>query len=150
MTLEPGPELAGKRVLAVEDGPTLTHGGMTFGAATVAALKAGAAALVDPRPFAAGSIAETFARYPHIGAALPAMGYSEAQLAELSATIERTPCDVVVTGTPIDLGRLIATTHPVRHVQYELREIGEPAIRSVIAPVERMAHERRRARESMR
>ena len=133
VTLEPGPELAGKRVLAVEDGPTLTHGGMTFGAATVAALKAGAAALVDPRPFAAGSIAETFARYPHIGAALPAMGYSEAQLAELSATIERTPCDVVVTVTPIDLGRLLDLNKPSQRIRYELQEIGQPTLDEVLA-----------------
>jgi predicted GTPase len=143
VTLEPGPELAGKRVLAVEDGPTLTHGGMTFGAATVAARNAGAAVLVDPRPFAIGSIAETFARYPHVGPALPAMGYSKEQLAELEATIERTPCDVVVTGTPIDLGHLISTRHPIRHARYELREIGHPTIRDVIAPIERVAHERR-------
>ena len=146
VTLDPGPDLAGKRVLAVEDGPTLTHGGMPFGAATVAAQNSGAAALVDPRPFAVGSIADTFARYPHVGAALPAMGYSEAQLAELAATIERTPCDVVVTGTPIDLRRLVATSHPIRHVRYELREIGEPSIRGVIAPVRRIAHEKRALR----
>ena len=146
VTLDPGPDLAGKRVLAVEDGPTLTHGGMPFGAATVAAQNSGAAALVDPRPFAVGSIADTFARYPHVGAALPAMGYSEAQLAELAATIERTPCDVVVTGTPIVLRRLVATSHPIRHVRYELREIGEPSIRGVIAPVRRVAHEKRALR----
>jgi predicted GTPase len=145
VTLDPGPELTGKRVLAVEDGPTLTHGGMTFGAATVAARNAGAAVLVDPRPFAVGSIAETFARYSHVGPALPAMGYSERQLAELAATIERTPCDVVVTGTPIDLAHLISTSRPVRHARYELREIGQPTIRDVIAPIERLAHERRAA-----
>jgi predicted GTPase len=145
VTLDPGPELAGKRILAVEDGPTLTHGGMTFGAATVAARNAGAAVLVDPRPFAVGSIAETFARYPHVGPALPAMGYSDKQLAELAATIERTPCDVVVTGTPIDLGHLIRTRQPVRHARYELREMGRPTIRDVIAPIERLAHERRAA-----
>ena len=102
---------------------------------------AAAATLVDPRPFAIGSIQETFARYPHLGPALPAMGYSEAQLAELAATIERTPCDVVVTGTPIDLAHLISTSHPVRHARYELREIGQPTIRDVIAPIERLAHE---------
>jgi predicted GTPase len=143
VTLDPGPELAGKRVLVVEDGPTVTHGGMTFGAATVAARNAGAASLVDPRPFAVGSIAETFARYPHVGPALPAMGYSDKQVAELAATIERTPCDVVVTGTPIDLAHIIRTRQPLRHARYELREIGHPTIRDVIAPIERLAHERR-------
>jgi predicted GTPase len=145
VTLEQGPEIAGRRVLAVEDGPTLTHGGMAFGAATVAARNAGAGELVDPRPFAVSSIADTFAQYPHIGSALPAMGYTAKQLAELAATIERTPCDVVVTGTPIDLGRLISTRHPLRHSRYELREIGRPTIREVIAPIERLAHERRSA-----
>jgi predicted GTPase len=145
VTLDPGPELAGKQVLVVEDGPTLTHGGMAFGAATVAARSAGARTLVDPRPFAVGSIAKTFAEYPHIGPALPAMGYSEAQLTELAATIEKTPCDVVVTGTPIDLGHLITTSHPVRHARYELREVGRPTIRDVIAPIEKLALENQMA-----
>jgi predicted GTPase len=142
VTLDSGPDLAGKRVLAVEDGPTLTHGGMAFGAATVAARNAGAAVLVDPRPFAAGSIAQTFARYPHLGRALPAMGYSDEQLAELAATIEHTPCDVVVTGTPVDLARIIPIRQPVRHARYELREIGQPTIREVIAPIVQLAHEK--------
>jgi predicted GTPase len=142
VTLDPGAEIKGKRVLAVEDGPTVTHGGMAFGAATVAAQNAGASLLVDPRPFAVGSIADTFTRFPHLGPALPAMGYTEAQLAELAATIERTPCDVVVTGTPIDLGRLISTRQPIRHARYELREIGRPTIRHVIEPLMRLAHER--------
>jgi predicted GTPase len=146
VTLDPGPELAGKQVLVVEDGPTLTHGGMPFGAATVAARNAGVRSLVDPRPFASGSIARTFEQYPHIGPALPAMGYSESQLAELGAAIEKTPCDVVVTGTPIDLGHLVSTSHPVRHARYELREIGKPTIREVIAPIEKLALERRRHR----
>jgi predicted GTPase len=142
VTLDPGAELKGKRILAVEDGPTVTHGGMPFGAATVAARNAGAASLVDPRPFAVGSIVETFARYPHVGAALPAMGYSEAQLSELAATIDRAPCDVVVTGTPIDLRHLISTRHPIRHARYELREVGQPTLRDVIEPVGRLARER--------
>jgi predicted GTPase len=143
VTLDPGPELRGKRILVVEDGPTLTHGDMSFGAATVAARKAGAAELIDPRPYAAGSIAGTFAQYPHIGSALPAMGYSESQLAELADTIERTPCDIVVTGTPMDLGRLISTRHPIRHVRYEIREIGEPTLRHCIDPIVRLALQRR-------
>jgi predicted GTPase len=145
VTLDPGPEIAGQRVLAVEDGPTLTHGGMRFGAATVAARNAGVRELVDPRPFAVGSIADTFARFPHVGPALPAMGYSEEQLTELAATIERTPCDVVVTGTPIDLARLISVSRPVRHARYELREVGRPTIREVIEPIERLAHQKRAA-----
>jgi predicted GTPase len=148
VTLDPGPDLTGKQVLAVEDGPTLTHGGMAFGAATVAARHAGVAALVDPRPFAVGSIAETFARYPHIGPALPAMGYSDRQLAELAATIERTPCDAVITGTPIDLAHIMRTRQPVRHARYELREIGHPTIREVIAPIVRLAHEKRDERRN--
>ncbi|HET7337915.1 MAG TPA: cyclic 2,3-diphosphoglycerate synthase [Candidatus Dormibacteraeota bacterium] len=133
--LQPGPSLSGKRVLVVEDGPTLTHGGMSFGAGTVAAQQAGVAERVDPRPSAVGSIAETFHKYPHIGRVLPAMGYSDTQLRELEMTINRTDCDVVVTGTPIDLGRLIQSHHPIRHVTYELQEIGEPTLVDVLAPL---------------
>ncbi|HET9544290.1 MAG TPA: GTP-binding protein, partial [Gaiellaceae bacterium] len=105
VTLGDGPSLEGKRVLVVEDGPTITHGGRPYGAGTVAAKAAGAAELVDPRPFAVGSIAETFERYPEIGAVLPAMGYGDEQLAELAATIDAADCDVVVTGTPMNLTR---------------------------------------------
>jgi predicted GTPase len=141
VTLDPGPPLEGRRVLVVEDGPTLTHGGMAFGAGTVAARAAGAAELVDPRPWAVGSIAETLARHPHVGALLPAMGYGDAQLAELARTIDAVDCDVVVTGTPFDLGRLIETRHPLRHARYELRELGRPTLHEVIAPLERLAHE---------
>ena len=139
VSLDPGPALAGKRVLVVEDGPTLTHGGMTFGAGTVAARQAGAAELVDPRSWAVGTIAETFVRYPHIGPVLPAMGYGEAQLRELEETIDRVECDVVVTGTPFDLGRLISTRHPLRHARYELRELGQPTLAEVIVPIMRRA-----------
>ena len=123
-----------RRVLVVEDGPTVTHGGMPFGAGTVAARDAGALELVDPRPYAVGSIAETFARYPHIGAVLPAMGYGEQQLADLAATIAATPCDVVVTGTPIDLSGVIRIDRPVRHASYSLREIGAPDLASLLVP----------------
>ncbi len=133
--LLPGPEVRGKRVLVVEDGPTLTHGGMSYGAGTVAARHAGVAELIDPRPFAVGSIAATLERYPHIGHVLPAMGYSDAQLLELEATINASGCDVVVTGTPIDLGRLIRSRYPVRHAVYELQEVGEPTLAQVLAPV---------------
>ncbi|MFN0155332.1 MAG: cyclic 2,3-diphosphoglycerate synthase [Gaiella sp.] len=135
VTLDPGPPLLGARVLVVEDGPTLTHGGMAFGAGTVAARQAGAAELVDPRPYAVGSIAETFARYPHLGAVLPAMGYGEEQTQELEETIDRVECDVVVTGTPFDLGRVITTRHPLRHARYELRERDPGALRELLAPI---------------
>ncbi len=140
--LEPGPSLAGARVLVVEDGPTVTHGGMPFGAGTVAAREAGAGTLVDPRPYAVGSLADTFSRYPAVGPVLPAMGYSDAQLAELAATIDAVDCDVVVAGTPIDLARLIATRHPVRRVTYELEELGEPALAQLLEPVIELARRR--------
>jgi predicted GTPase len=140
VALDPGPPLEGKRVLVVEDGPTLTHGGMAFGAGTVAARAAHAAELVDPRAWAVGSIADAFTRYPHVGAVLPALGYDDAQLAELARTIDAVDCDVVVTGTPFDLGRLIETRHPLRHARYELRELGRPTLHEVIAPLERLAH----------
>ncbi|HEU0335407.1 MAG TPA: hypothetical protein VFR43_02570 [Gaiellaceae bacterium] len=140
VTLDPGPPLGGKRVLVVEDGPTLTHGGMAFGAGTVAARAAHAAELVDPRPWAVGSIAAAFARYPHVGAVLPATGYGDDQLEDLARTIDAVECDVVVTGTPVDLGRLIETRHPLRHARYELRELGRPTLHEVIAPLERLAH----------
>jgi predicted GTPase len=132
VVLEEGPSLAGARVLVVDDGPTLTHGGMPFGAGTVAARQGGALELVDPRPFAVGSIAEVLARYPHV-ASLPAMGYSPEQLQELEATINAATCDVVVTGTPIDLSRLIASKHPIRHATYELKEIGSPTLEDALA-----------------
>jgi predicted GTPase len=135
VTLGSGPDLLGRRVLVVDDGPTLTHGGMAFGAGTVAARNAGAAKLVDPRPFAVGSIAETLAKWPQLQNVLPAMGYSDDQLHELEQTINAADCDVVVTGTPIDLGRLIKSTHPIRHATYELKEIGEPMLAGLLEPV---------------
>jgi predicted GTPase len=133
--LQHGSSLVGKRVLVVEDGPSLTHGGLPFGAGTIAAQHAGVAYRVDPRPYAVGSIAEVFQRYPHIGPVLPAMGYSEEQLSELESTINATECDAVVTGTPIDLGRLIHSHHPIRHVTYELQEVGEPTLVDALAPL---------------
>jgi predicted GTPase len=141
VSLDPGPPLEGARVLVVEDGPTLTHGGMAFGAGTVAAREAGAAELVDPRPDAVGSIADTFTRYPHVGAVLPAMGYGADQLRELVETIDRVECDVVVVGTPFDLARLIRVRHPLRRARYELRELGHPTLHDAIAPLERLAHQ---------
>ena len=124
--------IAGKKVLCVEDGPTLTHGGMSFGAAVVAAKRAGAAELVDPRPYLVGSLKKTFDDYPHIGPLVPAMGYGDDMVADLEATINATPADVVVAGTPIDLGRLIKADKPVVRVQYELKVVGEPTLEDVI------------------
>jgi predicted GTPase len=126
--LDPGPDLAGKRVLVIEDGPTATHGGQPFGAGVAAARAAGAAELVDPRPAAVGSIAETLDKYPELGPVLPAMGYGDDQLRDLERTIDAVDCDVVVTGTPMDLGRVIDVRHPLRHVRYAYEDAGEPAL----------------------
>ncbi|HAQ38014.1 MAG TPA: cyclic 2,3-diphosphoglycerate synthase [Saprospiraceae bacterium] len=124
--------IKGKRVLVVEDGPTLTHGGMKIGAGTVAAKKFGAAELIDPRPFLAGKLAETFEIYPGIGSLLPAMGYSEQQLRDLETTINNTVCDAVVIGTPIDLSRIVNIKHPYTRVHYDLQSIGEPSLEQMI------------------
>ena len=122
------PELiAGKRALVIEDGPTLTHGGMTYGAGWFAAKNAGASEIVDPKPYAVGSIAETYKKYHNAGAILPAMGYSDQQIADLEASINGTPCDVVVEGTPIDLSRILKVDKPLAGVTYELEEL-EPGI----------------------
>jgi predicted GTPase len=129
------PELQGKLVLVVEDGPTLTHGEMPFGAGLVAARNAGAAKIVDPRPYAVGSLRAVFETWPQLTNVLPAMGYSDEQLHELEATINAADCDVVVTGTPIDLSRLIESKHPIRHVRYELEEVGAPTLADVLAPI---------------
>jgi len=129
-----GADLRGKKALVVEDGPTLTHGEMTYGAGTIAARRFGAEP-VDPRPYAVGSIAATFEKYPHMGALLPAMGYGDAQIKELQQTIARTPCDVVVIGTPIDLRRVISITKPAVRVSYDLQEIGRPNLADVLAPL---------------
>ena len=124
--------IRGKRVLVVEDGPTLTHGEMKIGAGVVAALKYGAAELVDPRPFTVGKLTATFEKYPNIGALLPAMGYGEEQLKDLETTINNTDCDSVVIGTPIDLNRIINIKHPSTRVWYDLQEIGNPNLEEVI------------------
>jgi predicted GTPase len=135
VTLDDGALVAGRRVLVVEDGPTLTHGGMPFGAGTVAARAAGAAEIVDPRPFAVGSIATTFETYPGTGAVLPAMGYGPQQLADLQATLQAADVDVVVSGTPMDLGRLVDAGHPLVRATYALREVGPPTLGDVLAPL---------------
>jgi len=122
----------GKMVLAVEDGPTLTHGGMKIGAAVVAARKFGAAGFVDPRPYTVGRLSETFETYPEIGIVLPAMGYGEQQLRDLEATINNTECDVVVIGTPVDLSRFIKIDRPSTRVYYNLQEIGRPNLTEVL------------------
>jgi predicted GTPase len=125
-------QIRGKRVLAIEDGPTLTHGEMTYGAAVLAAKQHGAAELVDPRPFAVGTIAETFDQYPNVGTLLPAMGYGRKQMDDLRETIERSNADLVLIGTPIDLRRLIDLDKPALRVTYKLQEMGEPTLKDVL------------------
>ena len=127
-----GEEIRGKRVLVIEDGPTLTHGGMTFGAGIVAAQKYGAAQIIDPRPAAVGSIKKTFEKYSHLKNVLPAMGYGETQVKELAETINNVDCDLVVSATPIDLNRLIKTRRPMLSIGYELEEIGSPTLEDVL------------------
>ena len=128
------PELIkGKRVLIVEDGPTLTHGEMKLGAGTIAAQKFGAAEIVDPREFAVGSQRETYELYPHVGPVLPAMGYSDKQRDDLEETIARADCDAVIIGTPIDLNRVVNIKQPNTRVYYDLQEIGSPNLEEVLA-----------------
>ncbi len=127
------PELiTGKKVLVVEDGPTLTHGEMKYGAGTVAAQKLGASEIIDPRPYTVNSITATYEKYPNIGTLLPAMGYGEAQMKDLEDTINRVECDSVVIGTPIDLGRILNINKPSTRVMYELQEIGSNTLESVL------------------
>lgn len=128
------PELVrGKRVLVIEDGPTLTHGGMTYGAGVVAAKREGASDIVDPRRFAVGSIVETYEKYPNAAGILPAMGYGETQIRELEETIRRTACDTVVVGTPIDLRRILTIDKPAVRVRYDLRELGGSVLEELVA-----------------
>ena len=128
----PDPEsIKGKRVLAIEDGPTTTHGGMPFGAGVLAAKRNGAAELVDPRPWAKGEIADTFARYPDTGALLPAMGYGDAQVRDLEATVNAVDCDIVLVATPIDLTRLITIRKPYLRIGYRLAEVGNALVEAV-------------------
>jgi predicted GTPase len=127
------PELIkGKRVLVIEDGPTLTHGNMAYGAGTILAKNSGASEIVDPKPYAVGSIREAYRKYTHLGALLPALGYSDKQVAELKETIDHVPCDVVVIGTPIDLRRVIAINKPTVRVKYELKVVGPVSLDQIL------------------
>ena len=121
-----------KRVLVIEDGPTLTHGGMEFGAGTIAAKRFGAKEIIDPRPYTVASISETFRKYPRIGQLLPAMGYGETQIRDLQSTIDKADCDGIVIGTPIDLTRLLTFKIPTTRVRYELQEIGTPTLAELL------------------
>jgi predicted GTPase len=132
ITVEHPELIRGKRVLVVEDGPTLTHGGMKYGAGLIAARKAGAKEIVDPRPFTTGTITETFSEYPEIGPLLPAMGYSDEQIHDLEQTINAADCDAVVIGTPIDLTRVITINKPATRVRYGIKEIGDATLEAVI------------------
>jgi predicted GTPase len=134
--------IQGKRVLVVEDGPTLTHGEMGYGAGVIAALKYGAAELVDPKPYAVGKLKETFAKYQDVEDLLPAMGYGGQQVKDLEATINKTPCDLVVIGTPIDLRRVCKIKHPTVRVEYELQEIGSPDLTDVLTAFVKKAKKR--------
>ena len=132
ITVEDPTAIAGASVLVVEDGPTLTHGEMTFGAGTVAAKRFGAAEIIDPRPYAVRSIRATFEKYPDIGVLLPAMGYGEEQVKDLEETIANIPADLVIVGTPIDLQRIIKIKQPSQRVRYELQEIGQPTLAEIL------------------
>ncbi len=138
---DPG-AIRGKKVLVIEDGPTLTHGEMAYGAGVVAAKKCGAAELVDPRPHAVGSIREVYREFDHIGLLLPAMGYGEEQIRELEETIGKVPCDAIVSGTPIDISRVVKTDRPVVRVRYELQSIGRPTLTDVLETIRPSGGER--------
>jgi predicted GTPase len=125
--------IRGKRVLVVEDGPTLTHGNMAYGAGVIAAKRFGAAELIDPRPFLQGTLKETFEIYPGIGELLPAMGYGEQQMRDLEATINATACDLVIIATPVDLSRLLQINHPYTRIRYEYSDHGDPTLEAIIA-----------------
>jgi len=135
MFIDQPEQIRGRRVLVIEDGPTLTHGEMSYGAGVLVARRFGAAELIDPRPYAVGSIKKTYERYPHMGPLLPAMGYGAKQVAELKETIDGTPADLVLVATPIDLRRLFDITQPSARVRYEMQEIGRPTLRDALRPV---------------
>jgi len=124
--------IRGRKVLVVEDGPTLTHGDMRYGAGYVAAKRFGAKEIIDPRPFAVGSIVDTYKKYSHLDVILPAMGYGEKQMKELEETINKSDAEVVIIGTPIDLRRVLKLNKPAVRVRYELQEIGEPTLDQIL------------------
>jgi predicted GTPase len=132
VTVDDPEAVRGQRVVVVEDGPTLTHGEMAYGAGVVAAQRFGASEIVDPRPYAVGSIRDTFAKWPHLDRVIPAMGYGDQQVAELEATINAVPADLVLVGTPVDLRRVMTIAKPSLRVRYELEEVGEPDLRGVL------------------
>ncbi len=132
ITVKDSANIKGRRVLAIEDGPTVTHGGMPYGAAVIAAKRYEAQTLVDPRPSATGSIKETFETYPDIGTLLPAMGYGKTQVLELEETINNTDCDIVILGTPIDIRRRIEINKPIMRAKYEFQELNNPELKEII------------------
>lgn len=134
ISVDESEKIRGKRVLVVEDGPTMTHGEMNYGAGVIAAKKYGAADLLDPRSFATGKISAVFDRYPHIGGFLPAMGYGKEQIADLEQTINRSPAELVLIATPIDLRRIMEIKKPVLRVRYDLQELGRPTLDDLLAP----------------
>jgi predicted GTPase len=135
ITVDKPEVIKGKRVLVVEDGPTMTHGEVTFGAGTLAARRFGAAEIIDPRPYAVGRLADTYKLYPNIGTLLPAMGYGDQQIKDLAATIDKANCDSVVVATPIDLARVIKISKPNTRVEYQSQELGHPNLDDVLEPL---------------
>jgi predicted GTPase len=132
ISVSEGNKIAHKNVLVIEDGPTLTHGEMPYGAGIIAATKYGAAKIIDPRAYAVGSIKNTFQKYTHLDRVLPAMGYGKEQISELEQTIEKAECDLIVSGTPIDISKLIRTDKKILRVKYDLEEIGSPNLEEVL------------------
>jgi predicted GTPase len=143
ITVEDAAVIRGKRVLVIEDGPTLTHGEMSYGAGTIAAKMFGASAIIDPRPYAVNSIAETYVKYPRTGAVLPAMGYGDEQVHDLETTIDKVPCDAVIIGTPIDLRRVLNISKPSVRVQYTLDEVTKPDLSTILEEFLRTKRRRR-------
>ncbi len=148
ITVDDPSVIAGKRVLVIEDGPTLTHGDMQFGAGMIAAKNFGASETIDPRPYAVRSIADTFKKYPSTGALLPAMGYGKMQIKDLEETINAVPCDAVVIGTPIDLRRIITITKPSTRVQYSLAETTKPDLSEILHKLVNTKGFRKKTRKS--
>jgi predicted GTPase len=132
ITIDNADLIRGRRVLIIEDGPTLTHGGMSFGAGTIAAKNLDAE-IVDPRPYAIGSIEKAYNDYPHLGKVLPALGYNSDQLRELEKTINSTPCDIIILGTPSNLTKLLKLNKPAVHAKYKLKEIGSPNLEEILS-----------------